>query len=267
MSMLSEPLDAIVLAGRGGDSDPLAQATGHAHKALLPLNGRPMLSHVLDALRDSGCVRRIHLVGVGSQELPMQDLLPTTYLPDAGGILENLLSGIASVGDQEMVVICGADVPLLTPAAIRDLVEQCHQQPAGLYYPIVSQGDMERRYPGSGRSFRHFVEGSYCGGDLLVVSPQVIGRNAAFLRRMSSNRKTAWGMVKLMGLGVALRFLCKRLRIRDLEERGATILGCRCIAIVSPYAELAMDVDGPQHLEVVLATLAEARSDQNQEPS
>ena len=202
----------------------------------------------------------ISLGGAGTpqrMEVLFQGMAP---VPDAGGLVENLLAGVVSAGRQERILVCGADIPLLTPKAVQDLLERCAERSAELYYPIVSQDTMERQYPGSGRSFRHFVEGRYCGGDLMLVSPEVVSRNIPFLEQMSAQRKTAWGMVKLMGLGVIVGFLTKRLSIGDLERRGSKILGCQVKAIVSPCPELAMDVDGPQHLEIARRCLETRRS-------
>ena len=49
---------ALVLAGsREGAQDPVAAYGGAAHKALIQLQGRSLLSRVAGALRDAGAVR------------------------------------------------------------------------------------------------------------------------------------------------------------------------------------------------------------------
>ena len=51
-------LTVLVLAGRRGPSEPLAQAAGCSHKALMPIRGIPMLSRVLRSLGPLRGVRR-----------------------------------------------------------------------------------------------------------------------------------------------------------------------------------------------------------------
>ena len=50
---------ALVLAGRRGPTDPVAQAAGCSHKALVPIAGIPMLVRVLRELRAVPHVKQI----------------------------------------------------------------------------------------------------------------------------------------------------------------------------------------------------------------
>jgi hypothetical protein len=158
------------------------------------------------------------------------------------------------------VLFCSTDVPLLTPEAICDFLARCEAIPADLYYPIVSREVMEARFPGSGRSFRHLVDGSFAGGDVYLVRPSLVRANAAFARTLTANRKSAWGLAKALGPEIIARFLLRRLRIAVLEARVNRILGCTCKAVISPHAELAMDVDKPKHLRVVSRAMSEEQA-------
>ncbi len=55
-------LTALVLAGTRPGGDPLAQAAGVSHKALIPIGGVPMLQRVLVALAAVPAVARIVVV-------------------------------------------------------------------------------------------------------------------------------------------------------------------------------------------------------------
>ncbi|MDO9488983.1 MAG: hypothetical protein Q7J32_11460 [Sphingomonadaceae bacterium] len=53
-------ITALVLAGkRDGVLDPLAAAAGVTHKCLVPIAGRPLIAHVVDALAASRQVATI----------------------------------------------------------------------------------------------------------------------------------------------------------------------------------------------------------------
>ena len=45
-------MNALILAGSRGPDDPMARAAGVSHKAMLPVDGVPMLLRVVEAVRD-----------------------------------------------------------------------------------------------------------------------------------------------------------------------------------------------------------------------
>lgn len=243
----------VILAGYSAEVDALAQQAGVRYKALLPIRGRPMLSYVVDAWRESGLMRRLVLVGPSPDDLPeLRPGCPLTCLPNRGSFVDNLLAALDVLEGAEHFVLSTGDIPLVTAEGLRDFLDRAEASGAGFCYPVVRREVMEARFPGSGRSFRRLVDGDFAGGDVDLISPAVVRNNVDFARTLSAGRKSAWKLVQAMGLGIILRFLVHRLRIRDLEKQASKILGCECKAIVSPYAEVAMDVDKPHHLEVVL---------------
>lgn len=244
--------DAIILAGRSAEPDAPSAEPRFAHKALLEIGGKPMLRYVAEALRASGRVKRLILVGLEEGEWPGAPLgLPVVYAPDRGSIVDNCLAALEVHEGDDPVVFCSTDVPLLSPEAINDFLNQCEACDADLCYPIVRREVMEARFPGSGRTFTRLMEGAFCGGDIFRVRPRLVQGNVEFARSLTARRKSPWRLAKIIGLGVALRFATHRLRLLDAERRVSRILGGSCKAIPSAYAELGMDVDKPRHLEVV----------------
>jgi GTP:adenosylcobinamide-phosphate guanylyltransferase len=253
--------DVIILAGYTPEPVPLSVETGQASKALIDIAGRPMISYVIEALRASGCMRRLILVGLTVEDLPgLEGGVPVTFVPNHGDIIDNSLAALDVLGDAEFALFCSTDIPLLTPEAVRDLLARCEASGADLCYPIVSRAVMEARFPGSGRTFQQLVDGVFCGGDMYLVRPKVLRANADFGRTLTARRKSTWRLAKALGVGIILRFLTHRLHIHDLEKRVTKILSCTCKAINVPYAELGMDVDKPHHLQVVLEAMSKGRA-------
>jgi hypothetical protein len=58
-----------------------------------------------------------------------------------------------------------------------------------------------------------------------------------------------------LGFRTIIKFLFRRLSIRDAEELSKRLLQAEGHVIVSPYADLAMDVDKPHQLEIVRARM------------
>ena len=65
--------NVIILAG--GEKGPLYEPTGYVEKALIPIHGKPMISHVIEAFHASQRVDQI--VVVGSSNLDPLDAMPS----------------------------------------------------------------------------------------------------------------------------------------------------------------------------------------------
>ncbi len=253
MSSHSLQYDAIILAGRSAEPALSPTDSRFSHKALLDIAGKPMLRYVAEALCASGRVRRLILVGLKESEWPGAPLsIPVIYIPSRGAIVDNCLAALEAHEGSDPVVFASTDVPLLSPEAVNDFLNQCETCDADLCYPIIRREVMEARFPGSGRTFTRLVEGQFCGGDIFRVRPRLVAGNIEFARSLTASRKSPWRLAKIIGLGVALRFATHRLRLIDAERRVSRVLGGSCKAISSSYAELGMDVDKQHHLEVVL---------------
>jgi GTP:adenosylcobinamide-phosphate guanylyltransferase len=245
--------DVIIMAGHDAMATPLSEATGQPCKALIPIAGRPMIHYLIQALQASDCMARLAVVGVSPEEIAPDKA--TVFVPNQGSLVANLSAALDALQASDPVLVASTDIPLLTPQAVRDLVERCEGQALDLGYPIVERQVMEAQYPGSGRTFVPLVEGNFAGGDLFYLRPPVFRDNAAMFASLSARRKSAWQLARLMGAAIPLRYALKRLRIRDLERRAQRLLRADCRAIISPFAELAMDVDKPHHLELVRRAL------------
>lgn len=259
-------LDAIVLAGGdpAHDAELLRYAGGAPCKALIPVGGRSMLEHVLAALRQSGYVRRVVVVGLpAGTEVALQRLSlgpDVAWVPDSGGMLENGRSAFeylcAHGGASERIVLSTADLPLLTPAIIRGLLDMFLSVEADFCYPIVPQALMERALPGSGRTFVPLREGRFAGGDIDLVRATVLDADRAAINEALGARKAFWRQVRMVGLDTLALFLVRRLTVARIEHRVRRVFGITGKAFICPYPEVAMDVDKPHHLDIVCAAWA-----------
>jgi len=117
---------ALVLAGRRGPIDTLAQSAGCSHKALVPVEGVPMLVRVIRCLRAVPGIRRI----VVSTDDPaaLQSLPEIRALFAADELSFHLATGRSPAGSAlgyfqslpsgEPLLVTTADHPLLTPEMV-----------------------------------------------------------------------------------------------------------------------------------------------------
>ncbi len=77
---------ATVTAGQSADEqDLLAEYSQGRPKALIPIAGKPMVAHVIEALAGSRYVRHILLVALDPATVGVRFPVEVGYVPDAGG--------------------------------------------------------------------------------------------------------------------------------------------------------------------------------------
>lgn len=247
--------DAIILAG-GENSKKLSSCTPESFEALIEIAGRPMVTFVARALAESKQVDRIFVLGPADQ-LRRCDFPPNAVILDGGStIIETIRKGMAALGHSRKVLVATADIPLLTAEAVNHFLAQCSNIEAELYYPIVPREVNERIYPGNKRTYVRLREGVFTGGNLFLVSPSIVDQCAQVAEKIIANRKNPLKLCHMLGWTFVIRFLLGTLRLRDVEQRVANLLGVSGAVIQSPYPELGIDVDKPSDLELVRATFS-----------
>ncbi|MCB8985424.1 MAG: NTP transferase domain-containing protein [Ardenticatenaceae bacterium] len=252
-------MDCIIIAGGlATPEEPMYALTQGQPKALLPMGDRTMLERVVDAVQGSQYVENVVVVGLGS-DMGMTFQRPVTHLPDHGSLVGNIVAGVNWVRerqpDTKMVLGASADVPLLTSQMVDTLVEMCRPFDASVYYTYVTRQTMETRFPHSNRTFVKLKGIEIAGGDLGLMNPTVIDNNEELFTALSNARKHAWKIARVVGIGLLLKFLFRRLGPKEIETEAFRVVGAPVKTINLPYAEMAMDADKPHQVEMLRAEL------------
>lgn len=234
---------AVVLGG-GDPGDPFAAAHGVSVKGLIPVAGEPMALHVLRALRGSGRVGRVAYVGPTTPEM---DLLIDERVTDHGTLLSNLEAGVEALSARglapgERVIVATADIPLVTPAHLADVLDTAPGD-AALVYPVVQREACEAAFPGVQRTYARLREGSFTGGNVFLLDPRLVGEFLPRLRGVLDARKAPLRLAALIGPGTLLRLLARRLTVPALEAKVSVILGVKARALITGHAAIGTDVD------------------------
>ncbi len=234
-------VDAIILAG---DKDG---------RALLPIGTRPMISWVVAALEASPSIRRLAVSGPPE----LETLLPPNVIlvPAGRTTVESALNGAAAFPGAEWLLMVTADIPLLKPAAVEDFLQRCQERPADIYYPIVSQEASEASYPGVKRTYVRLREGTFTGGNMVLIKASALNTCASQGQKLVRLRKSPLALSRLIGLGFILKFLTRQLTIAEAEERFSHLLGARGVGVITPYPEIGIDVDKESDLELARGVL------------
>ena len=255
-------MHAVLLAGGiPGPEDPLFEAAGGRPKSLIDIAGRPMAQWVVDAIDGSTSVDGLIVVGLGPQA-GLRARKPVAYLEDQGGLMDNALAGIRRAAEIDpaspYALIASVDIPGITAEMVDWRVRISQEAEADFDYIAVERGVMEKRYPGSNRSYIKLRGLELCGGDLNVAHTSLATRQELWAKLVAS-RKSAFKQAALLGFDTLLLLIARQLTIPLAERLVSRRLGLQARVHLSPYAELAMDVDKPHQLAIVREDLGSQR--------
>lgn len=241
-----------------GPEDPLYPHTRGAPKAVLDVAGKPMAQWVLDALDASAAVEGVIIIGLGP-ESGLATTKPVGYLPDQGGAVANAVAGtrraLEWAPSTQRVLLTSCDVPAVTGEMIDWRIAVAESAGADFDYLAIERGVMERRFPGSRRTYTPLRRMQVCGGDINVAHVRLT-ENLPLLERMTGARKNPFRMASLIGWNVLLLLALRQMTLERGERLISRNLGIRTRLHLCPYAELGMDIDKPHQLELLRADLA-----------
>jgi CTP:molybdopterin cytidylyltransferase MocA len=256
-------IDAIVTAGGiPQPGEPLYPLTQGKSKALLPIGGVPMVQWVLDALCGAQMVRSVVVVGLTEQDARLECARPLGMIPNQGGMIANIEAGTRWVLEREpqarYVLLASADVPAITPAVVDWIVTTSLATDHEAYYSVIPAEAMERRFPGSRRSFYQLKDGRFTGSDINIIQTALVGHYHPAWRAIVDARKNLFKQASLIGLDTLLLLVMRQLTVDSAVQRASRRLKVKGRAIICPHAEAGMDVDKPVQYEMVRRDL-EAR--------
>jgi CTP:molybdopterin cytidylyltransferase MocA len=234
---------AIILAGQRPGVDPLADAFGETLKALVPVAGRPMVTHVVETILSVAAISKV--VVLCQQPEAIRAVLPDhpklTYAESQSGISQSILAVAGSETAPWPLFVTTADHPLLTHAMISHFLGESGG--ADVAVGMVERAIMLAAYPENKRTWIKLRGGAWSGANLFALS----GKKArAALMLWISAEKDRKQLLKLFwhfGPLIALRAITRTISLHD----GIAALGRRfelnARAVTLPFAEAAIDVD------------------------
>lgn len=236
--------DAIVPAGGTIDATFAGQVQTD-QKALIQFGGRTMLDAVLSALRQSGMIRDI--VVVGSKDV--QDRAANFAgigLDQGSSGPDNIFRGLDKLQqknpDLHNVLVATCDLPFLTGDIVRRYLELCPSD-KDICVPVIEATDFNKAYPGTSSTFVTTKDGTFTIGGMFLMNAKMMPVIRPSIEKVFAKRKSKLGMAALIGPAFAYKYLTKTLTIRDLERKIETMLGCTGKAVVGAPVELAYDID------------------------
>ena len=250
---------ALVMAGTRPGGDPMARAAGVSHKCLLPVDGRPMIQHVIEALLRSSAVGRVAVsieapevlegLSFGAEQARIRTL-PSAETPSL-----SVLAAVEALDGSLPLLITTADHPLLQPALVERFCREAEAGGADIAASLAPASVIRTAFPESRRTYLKLRDGHFSGCNLFaLLAPE--GLSAVRLwRRVERERKRPWRMAKAFGLRMLIAYFTGRLTLEAALARISALAGARAGAVVLPVAEAAVDVDKPEDLVLVESIL------------
>jgi GTP:adenosylcobinamide-phosphate guanylyltransferase len=245
-------INAIILSGDKNQS----LSNGYT-KALVKIKDRIMIDYVVDALQNSSEIGQIAVVGSVEQLRPYLSQKVSCIAEGADDLIDNTLIGIGLFKQDPRVLVLTCDIPYLTPEAVDHFVRHSEKTGADMCYPIVRKEDNQAKFARANRTYAKLRDGTFTGGNMFYVNPQVVERSADLARRLVGYRKKPWKMCRVLGWNFVFQLLAGSLTISGVESRMSNLLDIKLAAIISPYPEVGNDVDKESDLTLAREYLAD----------
>ena len=244
-------MEAVILAG-GPIPSALRGVTDATERALISLQGRPLLEHVLESLR--GVPPITGLICVATPRA--LESLPSDVRGIASGELlsENLFKGARAAKGDRVLIVTG-DLPLATGQTWMQFLDGAAVNLLEAAYPIVSKANCDEQFPGGTRTYASLSDGQFTGGNAFLLPRAQLESLETLISEAFAARKNPFALARMLGAGFIARALSKRLSIGDVEEKVSKMIRCRAGAVQMSDASIAFDVDKPSDLETAARVL------------
>lgn len=242
--MSQQPITVIVLAGqRFGVVNPLAARAGVSHKCLVPICGKPLLAHVLDALADVPDITDVRVAVEADSHEDIGPLLAgyegVQLIASSPNLADSVLG--AARGVTGPIVITTADNVLLTPEAVQQVREAMER--ADAVFALARKESVMAAHPDGQRNYYRFSDDEYANCNIYgLAGPKALAAVEVF-RGGGQFMKSVKRMIDSFGL---LNIIMMRLGLISRETAARRLgrrLGLTVEATVFEDGALAIDVD------------------------
>lgn len=251
---MQEKVDVVIPAG-GRLEDDFAREAGASVKALISLGGQTILARTVSALRESGRVEKI--VVVGPDEVREAAAGADEVLGEGASGPQNIFRGLErlrEIGTSRRVLIVTGDLPFLSPQVVADFLDACSDE-AQVCLPALRRPEFEARFPNVRGEYVRLRDGEWTLGCAFLVDGSKLLQRRAAIESVFEARKSQWAMAKLLGAPFIARWVTKRLATSHIQVRCEQVLGVRGQLVAPCAPSLAFDVDGVEEYRCARAAL------------
>ncbi len=243
---------ALVLAGTRPGGDPLALEMGVEHKALIEVDGTPMLTRVVSALQQAGIERVIVSCNAPAvRELALS--LKAESIASKGGPSASALAAFELAGAP--MVVTTSDHALLQPGWVRQLLTDTPAH-ADVAFMLAERRVVERDVPDTERTYWRFADGQWSGCNLFYLRTAEARRAIEMWSVVENQRKRPWRIAARLGPSTLLSLAVGRLGVDAGIARLGDRIGVKVSHVAASNGLAAVDVDKRADFDFVQQWLA-----------
>lgn len=243
---------AIILAGqREGVVDPLCEAASVPRKASVPIAGKPMIDHVIEALEASSVEGPFGISGFDASHDARLLQLPSGKGPANSALLA------AKKVNAFPLLLTTCDHPLLTSDMIEHFIDGAKQSGADFCVGLADKSIIQPAYPNVTRTYLKFADRSVSGCNLFYIANTKGLAAIEFWQKAQQHRKQPWKLARAFSISLLISYLTGRLTLDSAFDHASKTLGMSAKAVMLPFAEAAIDVDKPSDKVLVEAIFAQ----------
>jgi len=243
----------LILAGqREGVVDPLCAEADVDKKAIIPLNGRPMLDYVLDALEAFGLTLPFYVSGFGAAYDRR-----LAQAPEKAGPADSALAALEHI-QKFPVLLTTADHALLNSQMLTHFISGAKSSGADFCVGLAQKECIQPAYPHVKRTYIKFSDMSVSGCNLFYIANQTGLEAIRFWSDAQHFRKHPMRLARRLGFSVFWRYATGRLSCIGAFDYVSKQLKINVKPVFIPIAEAAIDVDKPSD-RILVETILKAR--------
>lgn len=263
MTYETERVHVAVLAG-GINRISLYEGYSPGYKGLVPLERRPAINFVLEAIGSVQQVERICIVGPEEIRKSIDDPARYEYAPEGRSEGESFFNGLRHFSHSPIVLFIPADLPLVTLGAVIDFLKICGRietsYAASMFLAMIPEESFTGPFSGVKKGFNRFRDVSVCHGNLFLMTTSVLEDEKILSRidKVYNARKSSIRAAVEIGLFIGLSYAIgvHFLRLLSLDQMARSLsraMRVEMIPVLLDHPEVAVDIDNSEDYAFVLA--------------
>lgn len=216
-------------------------------KALLPVNGRPMIGWVIDALRASPWISDLSISASPTEALKTH-IGDVPFTPTGSGPSGSVAHALGVYGTPMLITTC--DHPLLRPEWVDQLITQASGA-CDFAVAIASRNIIMRDVPNTKRTFIKLADLQFSGCNMFYAATPKAKSVVEFWQDIERNRKKPWRLALNIGWPVLRDVLCRRLTAQRLASHIHRLTGATIKFVLIDDGRASVDVDKLSDLDLV----------------
>lgn len=248
----------VLAARRPGILDPLARKAGVTHKCLAPINGRPMLERVIEAVLQSGRCRHVYVAIDEAQVLKSSAKISgwiaegsVSTVTARSTLTDSVFAAADEIPDQNWpIMISTGDNALHTPDIIRDFIDGAEANKADVSCGITREEVVVATLPEAVKAFHRLKDGGFSSCNLYSLKDRNALKSVEVFRGGGQFGKRHRRILKAFGLISFLLYKLKLVTIDQMFRRAGKGFGLKIAAVFLSYDFGPIDVDDQNSFDI-----------------